>query len=270
MHVKRRVGLPLSDFHVMNRGARRMGIFADSEDYARFTSLMGRYARKYGVVILSWCLVVNHYHVVARATGDALWRMIRDLEREYCRHFNRKTGLSGCLFQGPFKSNLLPDMHAVAHVCRYVHANARDMGVAPDRYTFSSCGYYLGRSRPPAWLDTAPLLGFLGGVDGFKRHLDQVPPKRRRGSEFSRVQESFIRHVEDRCRALMDASPTSFERVRLSTLVCWKAHKIFGIPVRALAEYYGFASGRSVSAAICRYDRMLEETADLKDRLSRC
>jgi REP element-mobilizing transposase RayT len=91
MNVKRRVGLPLSTFHVMNRGARRTGIFSDDEDRERFVGLMGRFARKHGVAILSWCLVLNHYHVEARATGDALWKMFRDLERTYCRYFNLKT-----------------------------------------------------------------------------------------------------------------------------------------------------------------------------------
>lgn len=271
MNVKRRVGFPLSTFHVMNRGARRTGIFSDDEDCERFVGLMGRFAKKHGVVILSWCLVLNHYHVQAHATGDALWRMFRDLERTYCRYFNLKTGLTGCLFQGPFKSTLLPDAEAVAYVNRYVHLNSWDMGVPPDRYRWSSCRYYLGLEAPPAWLNLRPVLDWVGGSSAdYRAYLGRAPKKKARASEFDGAQQAFIGHMEERCSRLAGKLDAEIGRISLSTLVCWKAHKTFGIPVRALARYYGYASNRCVSAAISRFDRRLAEMPELKQRLTNC
>lgn len=270
MDVKRRVGLPLSTFHVMNRGARRSGIFSDDEDRERFVGLMGRFAKKHGVAIIAWCLVFNHYHVEARATGDALWRMFRDLERTYCRYFNLKTGLSGCLFQGPFKSTLLPDPGSVAYVSRYVHLNSWDMRERPDQYRWSSCRSYLGLAPVPAWLDTRSVLEWAGGSSGYRAYLEAAPKKKRRASEFDGAQEAFIAHMEERCVRLVADLGKELGRLATSTLVCWKAHKWFGIPLRALAKYFGYSSNRTVSAAISRFDRKLSELPDLRQKLASC
>lgn len=271
MDVRRRVGMPLSYFHVMNRGARRMGIFSDDEDCERFVGLLGRFAVKYGVTVLSWCLVINHYHLEIHATGDQLWKMIRDLERTYCRYFNEKTGLSGCLFQGPFKSVLLPDMEAVSYVSRYIHANSRDMRTAPAEYPWSSCRSYLGLAPVPRWLDVRPVTKWVGGsTDAYRAYLDQAPPKRRRRSEFDQAHESFIGHLEDRCRRSLAAGGDLYGNLEVSTLVCWKAHKVFGIPLRALATHYGYSSNRSVSTMICRLEKRLAGSPDLREHLSNC
>jgi len=46
MEVRRRVNLPRAYFHVMNRGARKVSIFADEADRKIFVSLLGRFASK--------------------------------------------------------------------------------------------------------------------------------------------------------------------------------------------------------------------------------
>lgn len=259
--------LPLSYFHVMNRGARRMGIFSEDAHYGLFVTLLGRFALDYGVPVIAWCLVINHYHAILRATGEVLWKMLRDLEKTYSRYFNKKVGLSGCLFQGPFKSVPLPDNEAVAYVSRYVHGNARDMGKSPEEYPWSSARYYLGQAPVPMWMNIRPAIDGIGGtLEAYRGYLRELPPKRRKTSSFDEAHSSFITHLENRCSRVADSYPG----VKVGTLVAWKAHKVFGIPHRALADYFGYSSSRCVSAIVSRFDNWLDESPDLRERLVEC
>ena len=173
--------------------------------------------------------------------------------------------MTGCLFQGPFKSVLLPDLEAVTY------ANSRDMRIAPADYRWSSCRSYLGLAPIPSWLDVRPVLEWVGGTAGkYRAYLEQVRPKRRRRSEFDQAHESFIAHLEERCGRVLAEGEPAVGRLGLSTLVCWKAHKVFGIPLRALAAHYGYASNQSVSSMIWRLEGRFSDRPDLQERLSNC
>ncbi len=248
-----------------------MAIFSDEADRKLFIGLMARFALKHGVRIVAWCLVINHYHIELKGTGDAMWKMIRDLERTYSRAYNRKTGQVGCAFQGPFKSIELPDSRAKAYVSRYIHGNSRDMGVAPEKYWWSSARFYLGEERIPRWMDLRPALEFFGGDrDAYAVYLAEIPRRRKKACVFDEAHGALIGHVTERCQQLMKAEPGAFGKFALGTLVSWKAHKEFGIPLRALADQFGFSTSRSVSTSIWRFERWLEGKEELRDRLWNC
>src|SRR5205085_8010509 len=112
----------------MNRGARKVSIFADQTDRNTFRNLLGCFAEKHSVKILAWCLMPNHYHLQPDYEGTPLSLMMRDLNRTYARRFNERHGTTGCLFQGPFKSMLIRDLDGLAYVNRYIHLNLVDLG----------------------------------------------------------------------------------------------------------------------------------------------
>ncbi|RPH40573.1 MAG: hypothetical protein EHM91_10960, partial [Planctomycetota bacterium] len=134
IEVRKRVGLPRGWFHVMNRGARKVSIFADEDDRAIFRGLMARFADRYSVKILGWCLMPNHYHIQPECEGTPLTQMMRDLDGTYARVFNGRHGTTGCLFQGPFKSMLIRDREGLAYVNSYIHLNPLDNGQSQASY----------------------------------------------------------------------------------------------------------------------------------------
>ena len=69
MEIKRRVGLPPTTLHVMNRGARRVAIYADDHDRRMFVGRLGPLSEKYGVTLHAWCLMPNHYHLESSSRG---------------------------------------------------------------------------------------------------------------------------------------------------------------------------------------------------------
>ena len=259
MKTRRRWRWPVGFYHNFNRGARRLRIFADEADHRRFYRLLGKTATKQGVTVTAYCLVANHYHLVVHASGEAMGRMIRDLEKSYSRYFNRKTGFDGALFQGRFKSTWLPDLQAVAYVTRYVHGNARDLGQPLDRFRWSSVGAYLGWADVPAWLDPKPVLDYIGGPDAYRKYLSEIPDKKPRVRAEDEAQIEFVRHIEDRVKRLLAGKETLMGKHSFKALVCWVAIHNFALRPKLLALALGYASGRCVSAMVCRIDDWLKE-----------
>ena len=64
-------------YHVLNRGNGRMRIFRKAGDFDAFEHVLGESLQRYAVELLTYCLMPNHWHLVARPkTDDALGRWI--------------------------------------------------------------------------------------------------------------------------------------------------------------------------------------------------
>jgi len=254
-------------YHVYNRGARRLEIFAEDKDRSYFMYLVGRAARRFGVLGVAWCLVANHYHLLLKATGASIGRMLQEVEKVYARVFNKKLGFNGALFQGRFGATWLPDLEAVTYVSRYIHGNARDEGAAPDAYAWSSAGIYLGRQRCPDWMQVQPILDGIGGPQGYRDYLSAIPPKKRRGDPKDQAQSMFVEFLEQRCRSLLNGEEALLGRCSFPIVVSVVAMRTFGISPVALARHFGYGSARTVSALVSRMVGRLPEMPALAARL---
>lgn len=273
MQIKRRAGLPRMDFHVMNRGARKTTIFTCDDDRSLFVNLLGRFALEYEVKIIAWSLMCNHYHIEPNSEGTPLYEMIRVLDSTYARAFNEKYEGSGCLFQGPFKSMAIPDTDGLVYVSRYIHANPVSLGFRPEEYRWSSCRAYLGLVPCPPWLDPSPVLQAIGGMDAYRKYLEDAPVKRQctKGDEdeVGNFYQEMIRHMEGRCiNNLLDLNGIR-GRFSAQTFVCWSALRLHGIPAHAVKKYYGYASDAVVHSVAGRFERSLTENSGLRQAL-RC
>lgn len=277
MEVRRRIGYPRSYFHVMNRGARKVSIYADEEDRAIFRSLLGHYAEKHSVKLLAWCLMPNHYHLQPDCEGTPLSLMMRDLDRSYARSFNGRHGTTGCLFQGPFKSMVIRDLEGLAYVNRYIHMNPVDIGQSPASYRWSSCSLYLGASDVPSWIDLGPVsqavrLPDLSDPESYAHYLQaglvKRKKKRRAADPVKDFYTEWIRHLEERCIERLQGEK-ALALLSISSLVTWVAHRIHEVPAAAIASYYGLGSEAAVRVACVRFQERLDEDPSLRQALER-
>lgn len=278
MELRRRIGYPRSYFHVMNRGARKVSIFADQDDRKLFRGLLGRFAEKHAVKILAWCLMPNHYHLQPDCEGTPLSLMMRDLDRTYARAFNERHGTTGCLFQGPFKSMVLQDADGLAYVNRYIHLNPVDIGQPPDHYRWSSCGSYLGVEPVPSWMDLDPVMKMIhtpdrSDAESYAYYLSEGlarkkrRPKKKLKNEIGDFYHDWILHLEEKCIERLIGREDSLGKVSLTTLVCWLAHRVYDIPAQIVASFYGYASSATVRANCSRLNERLEQDLEFREAL---
>jgi putative transposase len=111
--------------HVLNRGNARQTVFPGDDDYRDFLRLLEETAAAHGVALLGWCLMPNHFHLVARAAREGgLGRWMQQLMTAQVRRHRARHGGSGHLWQGRFKAfPIQADEHYVS-VLRYVERNA--------------------------------------------------------------------------------------------------------------------------------------------------
>src|SRR6056297_3402699 len=81
-------------YHVLNRGNGRQTVFHKDEDYAAFLKLLAEANERTRMRLLSFCLMPNHFHLVAwpREDGDlSQWMqwLLTSHVRRYHRHYTR-------------------------------------------------------------------------------------------------------------------------------------------------------------------------------------
>lgn len=172
-------------YHIYNRGAHKVPIFNDRDDYERFLHLMyisnNQGIIKYAnlnfynvykiergnrlVEIVAYCLMPNHYHIaICEVVEGGITRFIHRLCTSYSMYFNYKYRHSGTIFQGPYKHKLVDDDNYLRYLIQYIHLNP--FGIEnPDviktakkeymneaikssrKYKYSSFKDYLGENR---------------------------------------------------------------------------------------------------------------------------
>lgn len=115
-------------YHLLNRRVMRLALFAKDEDYAAFMRvLVEGLDRPDAPKLLAYCVMPNHWHLVARAgvaTDLSTWMQWIQVTHTHRWHAHTHTAGEGPLYQGRFKSfPVQADGHFLT-VCRYVEANA--------------------------------------------------------------------------------------------------------------------------------------------------
>src|SRR3954470_5290488 len=86
---------PQGIYHVMSRGNYRQRIFLDDEHYAKWVRLVRRVTGSNKWIVLDWCAIPNHYHLVIQLTDGGLSEGMRELNGCFSRWSNLQTGRTG-------------------------------------------------------------------------------------------------------------------------------------------------------------------------------
>jgi putative transposase len=158
-------------YHITARGNERRRIFHAAEEMELFLDTLGQCAALHGLVVHGYCLMPNHYHLLAETPRGNLTRAIGWLQTTYTIRLNRRRRRSGHLFQGRFKAHLIDGDDYAMTLLRYIHLNPvrprdKQRAVPAQRwsllkqYPWSSHRAYAGWEEGPPWLDLQWLLLF--------------------------------------------------------------------------------------------------------------
>ena len=120
-------------FHVFNRSARRLVLFASSADYEVFLEVMVETAKRFRMRLLVFCIMPNHWHLVLWPERDGdLSGYMTWLTKTHAQRWRRLSGTTGegAVYQGPFRAVPVQSDHHLLVVCRYVERNPVRAGLA--------------------------------------------------------------------------------------------------------------------------------------------
>jgi putative transposase len=142
-----RLNVPGLPHHVVQRGNNQQPVFAGVDDYRFFSELMEESARACKVAVHAYVWLPNQVQVLATPeTEEGLPRLMQAVGRRYVRRFNDKTGRSGTLWDGRYRSTVLqPERHLLPCMALIDTAPvAAGEVIEPRDYPWSSHGHYVG------------------------------------------------------------------------------------------------------------------------------
>ena len=141
-------GLP---HHVTQRGNYRQPVFFNDADRQFFLRRLAKRAKQYGIDVLAWCLMINHFHLIAiPRRRDSFALGLRALLGEYSLRINSKRGEArGHIWQSRFYSCALSERY-LRMALRYVELNPVRANLVddPEQYPWSSARSHLGLVPP--------------------------------------------------------------------------------------------------------------------------
>lgn len=141
-------------YHVMNRGRGRQHIFHGDDYFNAFLTTLEEAHRRYGLQVLCYCLMSNHYHLLVKTPEANLGRVMRHISGLYTQRYNRLRKTDGSLFRGRYKAILVEEDSYQLHLSRYIHRNPIEAGMVDqlESYQWSSYPNYVEKMSTPAWL----------------------------------------------------------------------------------------------------------------------
>jgi REP-associated tyrosine transposase len=129
-------------YHLINRGNGRQRVFHKDGDYHAFIDLLLEARGKYGVKLLAWCLMPNHFHLLVQPSqADLLNKWMQWLMTTHVRRYHKHYGSSGHVWQGRYKSFIVQDDEHLLTVIRYIEGNPVRAMLAQTvgQWPWSSC-----------------------------------------------------------------------------------------------------------------------------------
>jgi len=134
-------------YHIYNRGAGKAKIFFNDGNYQYLLRLIKEYAPKFGVAVIAYCLMPNHYHFLFRQeTETLLSKFMQVLFNAYVQALNLQQGRTGTLFEGRFKHKRVDTWEYLIILCRYIHRNPVKAGLVtkPEDWAYSNYREWIG------------------------------------------------------------------------------------------------------------------------------
>ena len=160
----------------MNRGAARQNTYRNKYDQELFLKLWQKAVSRFGIELIAFALVGNHYHVFVRSPGGQLSVTMQYIGRAYTQAFNQFHDRDGALFRGRFHSVLVDSDQYFARLVRYVELNPVAAGLCTFEdlrdYRWSSYRYSGGFTASPSWLSTGHILDRFGSANDYRTFVD--------------------------------------------------------------------------------------------------
>lgn len=111
-------------YHVYNRGLSKEFIFKGNKDCRKFILKVKKYAKTFGVNVLSYALMDNHFHfLLIQDKEDGIKNFMQRLQQSHALYFNIKYHRHGQLFETRFKAKIVNTEEYFIEIKRYISNN---------------------------------------------------------------------------------------------------------------------------------------------------
>jgi REP element-mobilizing transposase RayT len=271
--MMRRFDCDTANWHVFARGARRLRLFRDDQDFTQFMTFLAYALRESGCILWAYALMTNHYHLVLRGSSKELTACMRRLNTMYSRYHNRRYNLDGHSFDGPYWAFRQATPLLMLHTIAYVLFNPVKGGLStlPEEYPWSNCRCFLGAPGSPLPTDIDSLMGTLGvplkvAWTKFHQAMEQQARRPARPS----IRPTMIDLHQEQFEWLLSHAQENSERLRGEDPLLIAMHwaREVGVAPKAMAKVLGSSSTVSIRNRLYKLNERLKADPDLRAALS--
>ena len=128
-------------YHLTCRGVRKLPIYETDRDRALFLALLRLTLQRFRWRCHTYCLMPNHFHLLAETSEPNLSAGMHWLNTAYARNFNKRHGYSGHLFDRRFYAGLVEGDVQFAMRARYIDLNPVRAGLCEQPADWPWSGY---------------------------------------------------------------------------------------------------------------------------------
>jgi putative transposase len=250
-----RVSIPGALYHVVARGNARKRCFWDDKDKLLFLEALSHVCDRYGLICLAYCLLDNHYHLLAETPRANLSIGMRQLNGLYARRHNQRHERCGHVFQARFRSILVEKETHLLSACRYIVLNPVRAHICerPEQYRWSSYRATAGLAPVQPPLQPEPVLAMFTDrlrearrlyrdfvLDGINEADEPVRGERLGSASFLSQRFGYDAPIPEIPRVHIEPTPpplaSIFTSERTPVAVAYRNH---GYTLRAIADYLG-------------------------------
>ncbi len=138
----------------MNRGIARRTLFETARDIRFFLSRLAKAVRRGDIEIHAYSILTTHFHLLVRSPRGRLSLVMKVVQNEYVRRFNRAHKRDGPLVRGRFTSQPVRTEAYQAALVRYIDQNPVGARLVdhPCAYPHGSARHY-AKKKGPRWLE---------------------------------------------------------------------------------------------------------------------
>jgi putative transposase len=168
-----RLQIPDGFYHLTMRGNGGQVVFFTERDHRLFLRLVAKVQDRYGWQMLAYCLMNNHYHLVARTPEPNLAAGMQHLNSLYARKFNRRHGLSGHLWERRYHAEIIDSDSQLKETIRYLALNPvrAHQCMQPADWGPSSYRAMIGLDPAPLFLDLDWIRGQFSSIASLERFV---------------------------------------------------------------------------------------------------
>ena len=137
-------------YHAYNRGNRKQPIFGDKSDYLSCIKKFRDASVTYGVRVVVYTLMPNHFHfVLVQTEGGSIRRFMNSVGTSMAKRFDLKYGQVGHLFQSRYRYNVIESEASLLVVARYIHLNPVEARLVrhPEDWPYSDFAMWVSRAN---------------------------------------------------------------------------------------------------------------------------
>lgn len=133
----------------MVQGLNKEYIFDEDYYKDKYINLIKKYIKKYNILLLSYCIMDNHAHMLVYTEQvNQLSMFMQNINSKFALYYNKNITRVGYVFRGRYNSQYISDKKYLLNCLNYIHMNPvnANMVKKPEEYKYSTYNDYLSKT----------------------------------------------------------------------------------------------------------------------------